>query len=211
VNTLSLGQYCPEVKLPKVVQTHRSKLTKVVFIQLLKSADDQGFFELKATELAQNLGISRRKIYYVIRFLQKVNLLFCKIERKGRGHHSLYKLNWKKCAQTVDKNNTKNHIYDRPSAIQKNKKNSSPWTRKMKAFRNLLEQSWMVPNEIEICLKLIGRRLKNKSRHEALELYHRLARTIPTLEIPNWVLEIKHIYMWFGSVLKRLGNRVSAH
>ncbi len=77
----------------------------------------------------------------------------------------------------------------------------------MRAFRELLGQSWLIESEQEACLKLIGKQLKHRSRDEALELYTRLARLIPKLDAPNWVLEVRQLNAWFGGILKRIGNR----
>lgn len=52
--------------------------------------------ELRADEIAVETGYSRKTVYKVIKFLQKVRLLFLIEPRTGRGHHSVYRLNWKK-------------------------------------------------------------------------------------------------------------------
>jgi len=196
----SLERVCLDVKLPNVVCKQRSKAFKVVFIRLYQQSDKQGFIELDASRLSQMTGISRRQIYRAINFLQRVNLLFLKIARTGRGQHSLFKLNWKKSVPSPIppiKTKTKNLLRDQKS-MQK-----SAWNQKVKAFRELLSYSFLDPDEQRICCSVVGMRLKKWSRKEALQVYRRIVDEIHKLAAPNWVHTKQQLCAWFGSILKR--------
>lgn len=67
-----------------------------IFRILYRDSNVDGHLELQADEIAAEAGYSRKTVYKVIKFLQKVNLLFLVESRTGRGHHSVYRLNWKK-------------------------------------------------------------------------------------------------------------------
>lgn len=67
-----------------------------IFQILYRDSNVDGHIELRADDVAEETGYSRKTVYKVINFLQRVRLLFLIEPRTGRGHHSLYRLNWKK-------------------------------------------------------------------------------------------------------------------
>lgn len=83
-------------KLPNVIQKQRSLSYHRIFCALYRHADEAGRLELRANAIVDETGYSRKTVYKVVNFLQRVNLLFLLEPRTGRGRHSLYRLNWKK-------------------------------------------------------------------------------------------------------------------
>ncbi len=69
-----------------------------VFAYLYIVSDQQGLFELDASQISAHTGLSRKTVYKAIAFLQRVHLLFLHEARTGRGRHSVYRLNWRKPA-----------------------------------------------------------------------------------------------------------------
>ena len=67
-----------------------------IFRILYRDSDLDGHLELRADGIASETGYSRKTVYKVIAFLQRVNLLFRIEARTGRGRHSVYRLNWRK-------------------------------------------------------------------------------------------------------------------
>lgn len=67
---------------------------RAVFCAIYQISDELSEFSLNAAQLGRELGYSRKTIYEAISFLKRVNLLHVVDSRTGRGHHSLYQLNW---------------------------------------------------------------------------------------------------------------------
>lgn len=88
-------------KLPNVIRRQQSLSYDRIFRYLYRIADADGRFELHADAIVEATGYSRKTIYKVVKFLQRVNLLFLMEARTGRGRHSRYQLNWKKPARTT--------------------------------------------------------------------------------------------------------------
>jgi len=214
MTTLSLGKVCVDVKIPNVIRKQRSVLRKALFVYLFKQSNNQGIFRLDATQIARELGYTRRAIYKAIKFLCNVNLVRCVIARTGRGHHSTYWLNWRKfgqkCERLSNKTKSKNHIHDRSMPVQNAQREQTAWTKRMGAFRELIDQTTLVKSEREYSLCLIGKCVRTKSTEWARELYHRLAHRLYMLEPPNWVLEVRQFYAWLQSLINGLMEGVTA-
>lgn len=209
--------------MPNVLQQQQTNTARAVFAVLYQQSSAAGYFKLDAARLSAITGFSRKTIYQVVKLLRRVNLLKLVEYRTGRGRHSLYELNWrksqfeKKCHPLSRKNKSKVHIeYDRAQPVQRFFKKKTLrqfkqlpniekilWNRKMRAFRNLLARSWLLPFEQHHCVNLIGRHIKKRSDQYALELYHLLAKKLQTLAVPNWVREVREIYRWFMDLIKR--------
>lgn len=98
---LSLEEVCLDVntsrfELPNVIEKQTRVSYRTLFTLLFETSNRKGYFELNAKELAAQCGFSRKTIYEALAFLKRVNLVKLIEERTGRGHHSLYKLNWRK-------------------------------------------------------------------------------------------------------------------
>jgi len=202
----SLVRVCPDVKIPNVVHKQQGLSIKGVFAWLFCQMDQNQLIELDASQIAQDIGLSRRQVYRAINFLKSVNLLILKMQRTGRGCHSLFYLNWRKSVPStpIKKNKNKNHIHDQTSLVQKPQKEQTPWTRMMGAFRRLMSHSWFQRSDREYSLRLIGKCVRGNSLEWAKELFHRLAAIIHTLDTPDWVLEVRQFYAWFRSVINRM-------
>ncbi len=83
-------------KIPNVIRKQRSLSYDRIFRYLYRHSDAHGRFELRADTVVAETGYSRKTVYKVVKFLQRVNLLFRTESRTGRGHHSTYRLNWRK-------------------------------------------------------------------------------------------------------------------
>ena len=142
--------------------------------------------------------------------------------RKSHPKHSQQKrdslsLN-RKCAD-ISINKTKSlHIsYDQKSPMPEasHSENSKPkWNRMMKSFRELLNKTWLMRSEQNICVGVLGRYVKNKSVEFARALYDRLANFAHKLDVPSWVESINDLCRWFMGVLKGVSKRIevnSAH
>jgi len=210
----NIDRVCVDVKIPNVVRKQRAKSYIAVFIWLFQHSDQHALIELNASKIAKDLGFSRQQIYNAISFLKRVNLLKYKIYRTGRGNHSLVWLNWRKpeqkCQVLSKRTKSKNHIHDRPRPVQKTHREQTPWTRRMGAFRELIDQTTLVKSEREHSLCLIGKCVRTKSTEWARELYHRLAHRLYMLEPPNWVLEVRQFYAWLRSLINGLMEGVTA-
>lgn len=206
MSTLSLERVCLEVKqkgleIPKVVQRQRSRAYKAVFYWIYKFSDRHGLVELDANRISDETGISRRQIYRAVTFLRRVNLLRPRALKTGRGNHSLYWLNWRKerkCASLSKRTKFKNHIHDRAN------RSNTQWNQKLKAFRELMQYSWLLPQEQGHCMGVLGRHLKSRSTEYARQLYDALARIIGHVDAPGWVMTIQDLCRWWMSVLKGL-------
>lgn len=191
--------------MPAVVQRQKADSYKRVFMWLYSCSDEESLIEVDWRAIHQDTGLSRRTIFRALAFLKRVNLLKVKIARTGRGRHPLFWLNWrkfvKKSASLSREHNSKNHIHDgrRPS--------STTWNKKLKAFRELLNHSWLLPNERTLCVSLIGRHLKARSTNYARQLYDALARIIRKIDAPNWVLTIQDLCRWWMGLIKGLMSR----
>lgn len=84
------------VKIPNVITKQRSLSYDRIFRYLYRHSDADGHLELQADTVVAATGYSRKTVYKVVKFLQRVNLLFRIESRTGRGHHSTYRLNWQK-------------------------------------------------------------------------------------------------------------------
>lgn len=82
--------------IPRVIQRQQGKSSLEIFLDLYRYSDRSGRLELDARAVSERTGFSRKTVYRVVRFLQRVNLLFLEERRTGRGRHSSYRLNWKK-------------------------------------------------------------------------------------------------------------------
>ncbi len=82
--------------IPRVIQRQKGKSSLEVFLDLYRHSDRDGRLALDAADVAQRTGFSRKTVYQVVKFLQRVNLLFLEERRTGRGRHSRYRLNWQK-------------------------------------------------------------------------------------------------------------------
>lgn len=218
---------------PNVVRNQRGKAKKAVFLWLYQESDLEGRISLDATRIGEDTGLSRRSIYNAIEFLRRVNLLRLVRLRRGRGRHSLYQLTWmkpesstaverrkerqqkavstssseRKCAALSKDKNHKNHIsYDRPRQIERPQRIQNQWNRKMRAFRELVERSWLMPKEQQLCVSLVGRFIKNKSVEFARALYDKLAGIAHKVDAPNWVLSTQDLCRWFMGMLKGLAK-----
>lgn len=210
--SLSLEKCLSKVKfnLPKVVQKQKAKSYQAVFIYLYQVADTHGMFELDAQAIVVALGISERAVYYALRFLKRVNLLTLEKSGRGRGNCSIYKLNWLKSANLSIKDIKAHTTYDGPAIKRLRSKSGRPmpseWGKKLKAFRELLEHSWLLPSEQKLCLGVLGRHLKPRTVEYARELYNTLAAQIHKLDAPNWVMTIHDLCRWFMGILKSLAK-----
>ena len=197
----------PKFILPKVVQKQRAKSYRVVFVFLYRLADPHGLFELDAQAIVKALGISERAVYYSLRFLKRVNLLTLEKSGRGRGNRSIYKLNWLKSASLSIKD-IKTLSLRKDKTVQRRKGFNVGWGKKLKAFRELLQRTFLTPREIRLCCGVIGRYLKNKPIESCRQIYHGLAgRTSKwQLEPPNWVVQIQDLCRWFMGILKRVST-----
>jgi len=82
--------------IPRVIQRQQGRSSLAVFLDLYRHSDRNGRLELDARAVSERTGFSRKTVYRVVRFLQRVNLLFLEEQRAGRGRHSRYRLNWQK-------------------------------------------------------------------------------------------------------------------
>lgn len=83
-------------EIPRVIQRQQGKSSLEVFLYLYRHSDQDGRLALDAQAISAATGFSRKTVYRVVRFLQRVNLLFPEAHRTGRGRHSTYRLNWRK-------------------------------------------------------------------------------------------------------------------
>lgn len=83
-------------EIPRVIQRQKRRSSLEVFLYLYRHSDGNGRLALDASAASAATGFSRKTVYKVVRFLQRVNLLFLVEARTGRGNHSIYRLNWKK-------------------------------------------------------------------------------------------------------------------
>jgi len=210
----NIREVCLDVKIPNVVQKKQGLSIKGVFAWLFCKMDENQLIELNASRIAHDIGLSRRQVYRAVQFLKRTNLLILKIARTGRGCHSLFYVNWKRSSEKsvpshYKKNKNLNHLHDRPMPVQKTYREKTPWTKRMGAFRQLIDQTTFVQSEREHSLSLIGRCLQGKSTEWARELYHQLADRLYMLEPPNWVLEVRQFYAWFRSVINGMMKGVA--
>lgn len=89
-------------KIPNVILKQQAMSYDHIFRILYRDSDLDGHLELRADEIASETGYSRKTVYKVIKFLQRVRLLFLIESRTGRGHHSVYRLNWRKPKESGD-------------------------------------------------------------------------------------------------------------
>lgn len=83
-------------EIPRVIQHQQGKSSREVFLYLYRHSDRDGRLALDARAVSAATGFSRKTVYRVVRFLQRVNLLCLEKRRSGRGRHSTYRLNWQK-------------------------------------------------------------------------------------------------------------------
>jgi hypothetical protein len=218
-----------------VVKNQRGKAKKAVFLWLYEESDLEGRISLDALRIGGDTGLSRRSIYNAIEFLRRVNLLRLVRLRTGRGRHSLYQLTWmkpesatavgrreerdqnklaatsseQKCAALSNNKNLKNHItYDRKKQIQRPQKIQNLWNRKMRAFRELVQRTWLMPKEQQLCVAVLGRFMKNKSVEFARALYDKLSGIAHKVDAPNWVLSTQDLCKWFMGMLKGMAKGI---
>jgi len=219
----SLERVCLEVKpekssgfqMPNVVTKQTSRAFKTVFVQIYQASDQNGSFELNACEIASATGVSRRRVYDAISFLQRVNLLKKIESRTGRGKHSTFKLNWRKptppkarkCATRIPYTSELKNIHPTGDSHDQNilqPKNQKLWSKCMIAFRTTLEVSSLAPGQRRLCMGVLGRFLKNKSRETGLKLYERLNQVVRELRAPQWARTAQELCRWFWGLIKSL-------
>jgi hypothetical protein len=230
VLNISIGYFCPKVKspspgtfrLPNVLAAQRWESPRRVFLYLYTISDQDGFFELDASKISAQTGLSRKTVYKSIALLQKVRLLFLHEARTGRGKHSVYRLNWRKPAKKRDSIEQKkchppirysmklNNIHpsgDGQRAIPGeiiSPANRRQWNRCMKAFRETLGNSRLPKNCLRICTSVVGRHVKGKTRTYALKLFEKLREWVPKLKLPDWVKSVRDLCCWFMGLLKNI-------
>lgn len=183
---------------------HARPKTRAVFWHLLRTADSDGLVQLHANQIAGVLGISRRTVYYAVKFLAKCQLVAVEQSLLGRGHHSVLKLRWK-CHQSLKK----------PESVQSpippiKKKNLNALTGDtayryaMMHFRKLLGQSLLYSSELKRCMQYLGKALKGKDKASKDRLWNYLAPLVPTLSTPDWCwADSRKVYAWFGSLVRK--------
>ena len=217
----------PCFTLPRVLARQRSDSPRKVFLCIYELSDQEGLLELDADRIAMLTGLSRRTVYNVVKLLQRVNLLFPVERRTGRGKHSLYKLNWrkpclrrsqsqgrKKCASSHpykgSKKKEKHPMGDRPAVLGQiayqilTPEDGKLWKRCMKAFRKLMEDSELAKREQRLCVAVIGRHLKGKSREYGLKVYYALQTRIHRLKKPKWVKTLQDLAKWLMGLIRWL-------
>ena len=220
VTTHSLGEFCPVVKapftIPSVVQRQRAQSYKAIFLCLYQSADERGLVELDAERIANAVGLSRKTIYKVISFLKRVNLIRLLESRRGRGKHSLYRLNWRKpkgqsqekCHRPLPYKVTLKNIHPTGDSLAMDSiltpTNPILWKRCMRAFRGLLKQSQIGRAEQRLCIGALGRKLRDKERSFGLKLYKSLETAVRQLRVPEWAKSPQKVCAWFMGLIKAM-------
>jgi len=74
----------------------------------------------------------------------------------------------------------------------------------MRANRELLEQSALGKTQVRLCVQVLGRYVKGKTREQALKIYDKLADILKHLKLPSWATDASQISGWFMAVLKNL-------
>ena len=199
-------------RLPNVIAIQRGDSYRKVFACLYSLSNENGLLELDALRLKALTGLSRKTVYKVVSFLQRVNLLRLVEARTGRGKHSLYRLNWRKPRKChppyplVSKRKGIHPSGDKPMAQIISPQNRQLWNRCLKSFRELLEQSKLSKGQQQLCTCVLGRHLKGKARDYGLRLYVRLLARIWQVRPPGWVKSVQALCRWFMGVLKGLFN-----
>jgi DNA-binding transcriptional ArsR family regulator len=96
----SIGDFCQKVKSPPLRTSRPSQVLAVrqpdsfrrVLLCCCALANEHGFFDLDASRLAEQVGLSRRSVYLAIAALERQGLVARVHFRTGRGRHSVYQL-----------------------------------------------------------------------------------------------------------------------
>jgi len=96
----SIGDFCQKVKSPPLRTSRPSQVLAVrqpdsfrrVLLCCCALANEHGFFDLDASHLAEQVGLSRRSVYLAIAALERQGLVARVHFRTGRGRHSVYQL-----------------------------------------------------------------------------------------------------------------------
>jgi DNA-binding MarR family transcriptional regulator len=100
MSNISIGDFCQKVKLPPLRTSRPSQVLAVqqpdsfrrVLLRCCALANEHGFFDLDASRLAEQTGLSRRSVYLAIAALERQGLVARVHFRTGRGRHSVYQL-----------------------------------------------------------------------------------------------------------------------
>lgn len=74
----------------------------------------------------------------------------------------------------------------------------------MIAFRKTLDHSQLAPTQQRLCMGVLGRFVKHKSREQGLALYERLKQVVIDLRPPQWARSAQQLCQWFWGLLKSL-------
>jgi DNA-binding MarR family transcriptional regulator len=100
MSNISIGDFCQKVKLPPLRTSRPSQVLAVrqpdsfrrVLLRCCALANEHGFFDLDASRIAEQTGLSRRSVYLAIAALERQGLVARVHFRTGRGRHSVYQL-----------------------------------------------------------------------------------------------------------------------
>lgn len=188
------------MNIPDVLKHARPK-TRAVFWHLLRNADGKGLVQLHANEIADELGISRRTVYYSIKFLRKCNLATMEQSLLGRGKHSVLRMLWK--ARKAPKKQKVCIALKRYKDLN-TLPGDTDFKYAMMHFRKLLNQSPLWGNEVKRCMQAIGKAIRGKDKAFKDRLWHYLSPIIPALSTPKWCWDDPNkVYPWFTAIIRK--------